>query len=112
MHGLDERILAAVSAGTEALVLHCNEKPMHWFKYAVRGEVVVDFDTLQAIEPTGQGPARLDEFVRPLGLAPGQVAPLYGVLARAEEAFGVRLAESPGDADDERWSGALRPLAG
>jgi hypothetical protein len=112
MHGLDETILAAVSAGTEAVVLHYNEKPMHWFKYAVRGEVVVGFDTLQAIEPSGQDPARLDEFMRPLGLVPGQVAPLYGVLALAEDAFGIRLTESPGDVDDERWSGALRPLPG
>ncbi|MBZ9643770.1 DUF6461 domain-containing protein [Streptomyces sp. PSKA30] len=55
MHGLDERILGAVSAGTEAVVLHYNEKPMHWFKYAVRSDVIVDFHTLQAIEPGRAG---------------------------------------------------------
>jgi hypothetical protein len=109
MHGLDERILRAASVGTEAVVLHYNEKPMHWFKYAVGGEIVVDFHTLQAIEPTGQDPSRLDDSMRPLGLVPGQVAPLHSVLALAESAFGIRLRE-PGGVDDERWSGRLRPL--
>ncbi|MFD1657518.1 DUF6461 domain-containing protein [Streptomyces caeni] len=109
MHGLDERILSAVSAGTEAVALHYNEKPMHWFKYAVRGEIIVDFHTLQAIEPAGQEPGRLDEVMRPLGLVPGQVAPLHSVLGLVENAFGIRLT-MPGAADDERWSGRLRPL--
>ncbi|MFB7462884.1 DUF6461 domain-containing protein [Streptomyces sp. NPDC056224] len=111
MHGLDERILQAVSTGTEAVVLHYNEKPMHWFKYAVNGETVVDFHTLQELEPTGQDPTRLDEHMRPLGLVPGRVAPLYGVLALAEDAFGIRLTK-PGDVDDARWSGRLDPLPG
>ncbi|MET9776581.1 DUF6461 domain-containing protein [Streptomyces sp. NPDC006367] len=108
MHGLDEGILSRVSAGTEAVVLHHNEKPMHWFTYAVGGEVVVGFHTLQAIEPTGQDPARLDDAMRPLGLVPGEVAPLHSVLALAENAFGIRLRQ-PDDAD-ERWSGRLLPL--
>ncbi|MFD7278566.1 DUF6461 domain-containing protein [Streptomyces sp. NPDC059862] len=109
MHGLDERILGAVSAGTEAVVLHYNEKPMHWFKYAVRSDVIVDFHTLQAIEPAGQDPMRLEEFMRPLGLVPGHVAPLHSVPGLVENAFGIRLAK-PGEVDDERWSGRLRPL--
>ncbi|MFF3905747.1 DUF6461 domain-containing protein [Streptomyces sp. NPDC001848] len=108
-HGLDERILSAVSAGTEAVALHYNEKPMHWFKYAVGGEIIVDFHTLQAIEPTGQDPTRLDEIMRPLGLVPGSVAPLHSVLGLVENAFGIRLT-MPGEVDDERWSGRLRPL--
>ncbi|MFI8090766.1 DUF6461 domain-containing protein [Streptomyces sp. NPDC086080] len=110
VHGLDERILRAVSAGTEAVVLHCNEKPMHWFKYAVGGETVVDFHTLQAIEPTGQDPARLDDVMRPLGLLPGRDAPLHSVLALLEEAFDIRL-RHPGEVDEERWSGRLLPLS-
>jgi hypothetical protein len=109
MHGLDERILGVVSEGTEAVVLHYNEKAMHWFKYAVGGEIIVDFHTLQAIEPTGQDPARLDDIMRPLGLVRGQVAPLHSVLALLENAFGIRLTE-PGEVDDERWSGRLCPL--
>jgi hypothetical protein len=109
LHGLDERILSAVSLGTEAVVLHYNEKPMHWFKYAVGGKTIVDFHTLQAIDPTGQDPARLDDIMRPLGLVPGQVAPLYSVLALVENAFGIRLTQ-PDEVDDERWSGRLRPL--
>ncbi|MER6010218.1 DUF6461 domain-containing protein [Streptomyces bluensis] len=108
-HGLDERILSTVSAGTEAVVLHYNEKPMHSFKYAVDGEVIVEFDTLQTIDPTGQERTRLDAIMRPLGLAPGQVAPLHSVLELVENAFGVRLT-NPWDIDDERWSGRLRPL--
>ncbi|MEU8687561.1 DUF6461 domain-containing protein [Streptomyces sp. NPDC048665] len=108
-HGLDERILSAVSAGTEAVALHYNEKPMHWFKYAVGGEIIVDFHTLQAIEPAGHEPARLDEVMRPLGLVPGQAAPLHSVLGLVENAFGIRLTK-PGEVDDERWSGRLRPL--
>ncbi|WP_019075304.1 DUF6461 domain-containing protein [Streptomyces hokutonensis] len=111
VHGLDERILSRVSAGTEAVVLHYNEKPMHWFKYAVAGEIIVDFHTLQVIEPTGRNPARLDDAMRPLGLIPGQVAPLHSVLALLENAFDIRLRQ-PGDVDDERWSGRLLPLPG
>nr|WP_258308865.1 DUF6461 domain-containing protein [Streptomyces sp. NWU339] len=91
--------------GTEAVVLHYNEKPMHWFKYAVGGEVIVDFHTLQAIEPTGQDPARLDDAMRPLGLIPGQVAPLHSVLALAENAFDIRLRQpddSRSKTDDHR----------
>ncbi|MEV4190466.1 DUF6461 domain-containing protein [Streptomyces toxytricini] len=42
VHGLDERILSVVSVGTDAVALHYNEKPMHWFKYAVDGDVIVD----------------------------------------------------------------------
>ncbi|MGW7261313.1 DUF6461 domain-containing protein [Streptomyces sp. NPDC054834] len=109
MHGLDERILSAVSAGTEAVALHYNEKPMHWFKYAVGGEIIVDFHTLQAIEPTGQEPTRLEEIMRPLGLVPGQVAPLHSVLGLVERAFGIRLTNT-WEVADERWSGRLRPL--
>ena len=62
VHGLDERILRHVSVGTGAVVLHHNEKPMHWFKYAVGGEIIIDFYTLQAIEPIGQNPARLEDI--------------------------------------------------
>ncbi|MFF1839056.1 DUF6461 domain-containing protein [Streptomyces sp. NPDC058231] len=109
MHGLDERILSVVSVGTEAVVLHYNEKPMHWFKYAVGGEVIVEFHTLEPIEPTGQDPARLDDVMSPLGLVPGQVAPLYSVLALVENAFGIQLTQ-PDEVDDERWSGRLLPL--
>ncbi|MFG2884809.1 DUF6461 domain-containing protein [Streptomyces sp. NPDC048297] len=109
VHGLDERILSRVSVGTEAVVLHCDEKPMHWLKYAVGGEIIVGFHTLQAIEPTGQDPARLDDVMRPLGLIPGQVAPLHSVLALVENAFDIRLRQ-PDDVDDERWSGRLLPL--
>ncbi|MEV4943752.1 DUF6461 domain-containing protein [Streptomyces zaomyceticus] len=108
-HGLDERILRTVSAGTEAVVLHFDEKPMHWFKYAAGGEVVVDFHTLQAIEPAGQDPARLDDTMRPLGLVPGRAAPLHSVLALAENAFGIRLRQ-PAEVGDARWSGRLLPL--
>ncbi|MEV5318368.1 DUF6461 domain-containing protein [Streptomyces sp. NPDC052687] len=109
MHGLDEGILSRVSAGTEAVVLHYNEKPMHWFKYAVDGGIIVDFHTLQAIEPAGQDPARLDDVMRPLGLVPGRAAPLHSVLALVENAFDIRLGR-PGGVDDERWSGRLLPL--
>ncbi|WP_244902886.1 DUF6461 domain-containing protein [Streptomyces ambofaciens] len=109
VHGLDERILSHVSVGTEAVVLHYNEKPMHWFKYAVGGEIIVDFHTLQAIEPEGRDPARLDDVMRPLGLIPGQVAPLHSVLALVENAFDIRLRQ-PDDVDDECWSGRLLPL--
>lgn len=109
VHGLEERILSHVSVGTEAVVVHYNEKPIHWFKYAIGGEIIVDFHTLQAIEPVGQDPARLENAMRPLGLIPGQVAPLHSVLALAENAFGIRLRQ-PDDVDDERWSGRLLPL--
>ncbi|WP_030382972.1 MULTISPECIES: DUF6461 domain-containing protein [unclassified Streptomyces] len=108
-HGLDEGIVSAVSVGTEAVVLHYNEKPMHIFTYAVDGDVVVGFHTLHAIEPTGQDPARLEGAMTPLGLVPGRVAPLHSVLALAENAFGIRM-RLPQDVGDERWSGRLFPL--
>ncbi|WP_416069989.1 DUF6461 domain-containing protein [Streptomyces sp. ME01-18a] len=107
MHGLDERILSHVSMDREAVVLHSNEKPMHWFKYAVGGEIIVDFHTFQAIEPAGQDPARLDGVMRPLGLIPGRVAPLHSVLALVEAALEIRLRQPD---DDARWSGRLLPL--
>ncbi|GGM95306.1 hypothetical protein GCM10011578_014660 [Streptomyces fuscichromogenes] len=65
---------------------------MRWFTYAVGGEIIVDFHTLH-----------------PLGLVPGQVAPLHGVLALVESAGEIRL-RRPDDVDDERWSGRLLPL--
>ncbi|MEQ8146386.1 DUF6461 domain-containing protein [Streptomyces sp. OP7] len=106
-HGLDDGILRRVSLGTESAVIHHNEKPMDWFKYAVDSEVVVDFDTLQAIEPAGTDPAALDGIMRPLGLVPGDVAPTHGVLALVEAlGAGMPQAEDPG----RRWSGRLLPL--
>ncbi len=107
-HGLDEAVLSRVSEGTETVTLHYNDKPMHWFKYAVGGDIVVDFHTLQPVERTGLDPHRLDAFMRPLGLVSGESAPLYGVLALAEAAFGLRV--TPAGEDQERWSGSLLPL--
>ncbi|WP_242439073.1 hypothetical protein [Streptomyces sp. CB00455] len=46
--------------------------------------MIVDFHTLQEIEPTGQDPARLDDVMRPLGPIRGKVAPLHSVLALVE----------------------------
>ncbi|MFD7324166.1 DUF6461 domain-containing protein [Streptomyces sp. NPDC059875] len=107
-HGLDERILSRVSRGTEAVALSYNEKPVHWFTFAIDGDVIVDFHTLQPIDPTGRAPHRLDDFMRPLGLIPGRPAPLHSVLTLAENAFGLRV--TPATDDDERWSGSLLPL--
>ncbi|MGW7433215.1 DUF6461 domain-containing protein [Streptomyces sp. NPDC054861] len=109
IHGLDEGVLYRVSQGTEAVALHDNEKPMHWFKYAVGGGIVVDFHTLQPIEPTGLDPHRLEAFMCPLGLIPGESAPMHSVLALAEDAFGLRL--TPARDDEERWCGSLLPLS-
>ncbi|MFE3324420.1 DUF6461 domain-containing protein [Streptomyces sp. NPDC059176] len=108
VHGLDARILGPVSRGTEAVVVHFNEKPVHWFAYAVDGRVVVDFHTLSPIEPVGDDPTRLDAHMRPLGLVPGRVAPLHSVLSLVENAFGIGLV-LPGD-DDLSLSGRLYPL--
>ncbi|MFH8282516.1 DUF6461 domain-containing protein [Streptomyces antibioticus] len=107
-HGLDEAVLSRVSEGTEAVALHYNDKPMHWLKYAVGGDIVVDFHTLQPVERTGLDPHRLDAFMRPLGLVSGESAPLHGVLALAEAAFGLRV--TPAGEGQERWSGSLLPL--
>lgn len=109
LHGLDERVLGAVSAGTEAVVVHYNEKPMHWFKYAVGGDVQVDFHTLHAIDPIGYDPARLDATMRPLGLVRGETAPPDSVLTLLENAFGIAVTD-PATAGGERWSGRLRAL--
>ncbi|MFE7135441.1 DUF6461 domain-containing protein [Streptomyces sp. NPDC057638] len=107
-HGLDKDVLSRVSRGTEAVALHHNEKPMDWFTYAVDGGIVVDFHTLQPVGPTGLDPRRLDQFMRPLGLIAGEPAPPHGVLALAEDAFGLRV--TPAEGDEERWSGGLLPL--
>lgn len=110
VHGLDEGVLGALSRGTEAVALHHDEKPAYRFAYAVDGEIVVAFDTLRPLDPTGRDPRRLDAFMRPLGLVPGRTDPPYSVLALAESAFGLRVTP-PGD-DEPRWSGTLRPLPG
>lgn len=84
------RVLSHVSVGTEAVVLHYNEKPMHWFKYAAGGETIVDFHTLRAIEPAGKDPARLDDVMRPPwagpwpGRAPAQRSGTGGEQRRLE----------------------------
>ncbi|MFE0351797.1 hypothetical protein [Streptomyces griseoluteus] len=98
-----------ISVVTEAVVLHYSEKPMHWFKYAVGGEIIVGFHTLPAIEPAGRAPARPEDAMRPLGLVLGQVAPLHSVLALVENAFDIPLPQRD-DVDDERWSGRLLSL--
>jgi len=107
-HGLDERILRAVSRGTEAVALHHNEKPMHGFRYAVDGDVVVGFDTLRPVAPTGLDPWRLGPYMRPLGLTAGQAAGPHAVLALAENAFGLRV--TPAGDGERRWGGSLRAL--
>lgn len=106
-HGLGERILSPVPRGTEAIAPHYDDKPVHGFEYAVDGDVVVGFDTFQPIAPTGPAPLRLDEFMRPLGLVPGQAAPLHAVLALAENTFGLRV--TPTGEGESRWSGSLLP---
>ncbi|MFG2719842.1 DUF6461 domain-containing protein [Streptomyces sp. NPDC048416] len=109
-HGLDERIVSAVSRGTEAVVLYHNEKPMHWFKYAVDGDVVVDFNTLDSVRPTGLDPSRLDAFMHPLGLIPEEAERgTDSVLCLAENAFGLRV--TPAEDGEARWSGSLLPLS-
>ncbi|CAL9316382.1 DUF6461 domain-containing protein [Streptomyces sp. SudanB25_2051] len=108
VHGLDDGVLGAVSRGTEAVALHRNEKPAHRFAYAADGGIVVAFDTLVPVEPTGRDPRRLDPFMRPLGLVPGRTGSPHSVLELAERAFGLRVTP-PGD-DERRWSGSLRPL--
>ncbi|MFG3116316.1 hypothetical protein ACGF4C_18125 [Streptomyces sp. NPDC048197] len=80
---------------------------MHWFKCAVEGDIIVDFHTLEPIGPTGLDPRRFDEFMRPLGLRPGQPAPPHSVLALAENAFGLR--GTPARDGEERWRGSLLP---
>lgn len=72
--------------------------------------MVVAFDTLQEIHPTGTDPRRLDEQMRPLGLGPGLEHDVHSVLALVENAFGIRLTRE--DLNDEpHLSGLLCPLA-
>ncbi|MGW4813298.1 DUF6461 domain-containing protein [Kitasatospora cineracea] len=107
-HGLDERVLRAVSAGTEAVVLHHNEDANR-FKYAADGTVLADICDLLPFEPAGTEPSRLTRCLRPLGFLPGGPVPPYGLLSLAESAFGLGLTV-PGVVDDLRTSGRLRPL--
>ncbi|MEU3046256.1 DUF6461 domain-containing protein [Streptomyces sp. NPDC006984] len=109
VHGLDARILRGVSAGTEVVALHYNEKPMYAFAYAVEGDVVTTFDTLMAVSPEGSDPKRLAEHMRRAGLVAGEWAELYGVLALVEDAFGIRFTREQLN-DEPRLSGRLRPL--
>ncbi|MFE2236646.1 DUF6461 domain-containing protein [Streptomyces sp. NPDC059442] len=109
-HGTDERILAAVSRGTEAVSLYSDGKPVHRLLHAVDGEVVIGLHSLLLDEPTGSDPHRLDDRLRPLGLLPGHHAgpAVHAMLTLAEEAFGLRVTPP---CDDERyWSGSLLPL--
>ncbi|GAA2547345.1 MULTISPECIES: DUF6461 domain-containing protein [Streptomyces] len=109
MHGVDERILRTVSAGTEAVALHHNDKPVNVFAYAADGEVITTINTLVPVAPEGSDPQRLARYLGPAGLVPGENADTYGVLTLAENAFGIRFTGAHLD-EEPLLSGLLQAL--
>ncbi|MFF2951496.1 DUF6461 domain-containing protein [Kitasatospora sp. NPDC057965] len=94
----DDDLLGVVSAGTAAVALHANEKPMVDFRYAENGRLVTGLDTLLGIQPehrTGQDPHRFDAELRALGARPdtGETGPLglRGLFYRLAEGLGAGM---------------------
>ncbi|MBO1331641.1 hypothetical protein J3486_10225 [Streptomyces sp. VRA16 Mangrove soil] len=107
-HGLEDRLLHEVSRGTEAVVLHHNDKPVNWLKHAVDGSTVLGFHDLGGSGLSGSDPQRFAAPMSRLGLLPGQPGEPHAFLTFLEDAFGLRVTP-PGD-DEQRWTGNLLPL--
>ncbi|GAA0968241.1 DUF6461 domain-containing protein [Actinocorallia libanotica] len=97
----DRDLILRVSAGTEALVLHKNEKTMVDFRYARDGRLVTGINTLCGITADGRSGSSPDHFVarmRELGAdpdnAPGPGIDEYGPLGCSGLFY--RLAEDLG----------------
>ncbi|MER6366543.1 DUF6461 domain-containing protein [Kitasatospora sp. NPDC001527] len=97
----DDDLLCELSAGTAALALHANEKPMVDFRYAENGQLVTGLDTLRGIQPeyrTGQDPHRFDSELLALGARPdtGETGPLglRGLFYRLAEGLGAGMDRS------------------
>jgi hypothetical protein len=95
---VDERLLLEVSAGTAALVLHADEKPMVEFRYAEDGRVITGIHTLGGLGPehrVGSDPLRFEAGLDALGADPGheEYGPLgpRGLFHRLAEGLGVAL---------------------
>ncbi|MEU4091377.1 DUF6461 domain-containing protein [Streptomyces sp. NPDC026673] len=94
----DERPVLDVSAGTRALVLHADEKPMVEFRYAEDGHLVTGINTLPGLHPdryTGRDPRRFTPAPRALGAVPeaedhGPLGP-RGLFHRLAEGLGAGL---------------------
>ncbi|MEU9045243.1 MULTISPECIES: DUF6461 domain-containing protein [unclassified Kitasatospora] len=94
----DDDLLGEVSAGTAALSLHANEKPLVDFRYAENGQLVTGLHTLLGIEPrhrTGREPHRFDSALLALGARPdtGELGPLglRGLFYRLAEELGAGM---------------------
>ena len=94
----DDRLVCDVSMGTQALVLHANEKPMVEFRYAENGRLITGINTLMGLHPehcTGCDPHRFASALRALEAAPeyedyGPLGP-RGLFFRLAEELGVGL---------------------
>ncbi|MEU9418332.1 DUF6461 domain-containing protein [Streptomyces sp. NPDC048272] len=111
----DDDLLGELSAGTAALSLHVNEKPLVDFRYAENGQLVTGLHTLLGIEPqhrTGQDPHRFDSELRALGAQPdtGETGPLgmRGLFYRLTEGLGAGLDQADLHAETV-LSARLRP---
>ncbi|MFD4874936.1 DUF6461 domain-containing protein [Streptomyces sp. NPDC058420] len=65
-----EQLVCDVSAGTAALVVHVNEKPMVEIRYAEEGHLVTGINTLFGLGPdgrTGAVPGKFDPALQSLG---------------------------------------------
>ncbi|WP_326647307.1 DUF6461 domain-containing protein [Streptomyces sp. NBC_01750] len=94
----DDRLVCDVSMGTQALVLHANEKPMVEFRYAENGHLITGINTVMGLHPdhyTGCDPHRFIPAMRALDAAPGNgdYGPLgpRGLFFRLAEDLGVGL---------------------
>ncbi|WP_221354288.1 DUF6461 domain-containing protein [Streptomyces beigongshangae] len=93
-----EQLVCDVSAGTAALVLHANEKPMVEIRYAEQGHLVTGVSTLFGLAPDGRAgstPWQFDPVLQSFGADPAnnEYGPLglRGLFFRLAEELGIGL---------------------
>ncbi|MFE5332217.1 DUF6461 domain-containing protein [Embleya sp. NPDC056575] len=95
--GFEDGVLAAVSAGTEAVLVHSDCNPVAYLIYAEDGEVVCGFEQDAPEDRFGTDPDRLlphmitAGLLAPDGTAPDDDAPRGCELRMAETVFGLAL---------------------
>lgn len=104
VHGLTTRILQAVSAGTEAVVLHHNPEA-YVFTHACDGVVSSTFNTLQR-DPPATTDAHLRQHLPVLARSSDDP---HSVLTLLEDAFGLQLTRDSATVQPN-LSGRLRSI--
>jgi Family of unknown function (DUF6461) len=114
--GIRPEVLRRLSDGGEAVALHKDiGKGNHQFGYAADGDIIAALTTTIPLHWSGSDPARFEPLARQLGLTedaeePDDIDEWEAVVALAERAFGLRLAQADLD-QPMRSAQVLPPLA-